>query len=236
VVNWPSSQPSGATRVLTDRSVRATPAAADEVADAVQRFRGAGEAEPRIVNGLAHDRRAVALQTGGAYELRVVALEGFSEAQRALHIFTHELPPAGTTKGDALRAYAQQLDRAVAALARSHPDHLLVVCSPTAIVAPALPSTFYSVVLDMLTSDATGADDGFVLLAGPGVGHAENARPAFVIDVVPTVLFAAGLPVGRDMDGQVLTGAFTEEFLRRGTLAAIQTYEAQKVVVRRGGA
>ena len=236
VVNWPASQPAGATRVLTDRAVRTARVQPQEIADAAPRFRGAGAAEGRIVTGLAHDRRALALQNAGTYELRVVALEGFSEAQRGLHIFTNELPPAATAKGDALRAYAQQLDRAIAALARAHPDHLLVVCSPTAVVAPALPTTAYAAVVDLLTSDATGRDDGFVLLAGPGVGHAENPRPAFVVDVVPTVLFAAGLPVGRDMDGQVLTSAFDEEFLRRSTLAAIQTYEARKVVVRRGGA
>jgi hypothetical protein len=49
------------------------------------------------------------------------------------------------------------------------------------------------------------------------------------------VLFAAGLPVGRDMDGRILTDAFTDETLRRSTLSAIQTYEAERIVVRRGG-
>ena len=54
-------------------------------------------------------------------------------------------------------------------------------------------------------------------------------------DIVPTVLFAAGLPVARDMDGRVLTDAFDDDFLRRTPLSVIQTYEAKQIVVRRGG-
>ena len=52
-------------------------------------------------------------------------------------------------------------------------------------------------------------------------------------DVDPAV---AGLPVGRDMDGRILTEAFDDEFLRQTKLSAIQTYEAEQLVVRRSGA
>ena len=65
-----------------------------------------------------------------------------------------------------------------------------------------------------------GADDGFVLVAGPGAAHKENPPSAFVVDVVPTVLFAAGLPVGRDMDGRVLAELFTEPPVIRHAPAA----------------
>ena len=46
------------------------------------------------------------------------------------------------------------------------------------------------------------------------------------------MLYAAGLPVGRDMDGRVLTGAFTDEQLRGNPLSVVQTYEARQLVVR----
>ena len=52
---------------------------------------------------------------------------------------------------------------------------------------------------------------------------------------MPTLLYAAGLPVGRDMDGRVLSEAFSEELLRSNTLSVIQTYEATQVVVRKSG-
>jgi arylsulfatase A-like enzyme len=72
-------------------------------------------------------------------------------------------------------------------------------------------------------------------MRGVGVTHRKNPPVAYVVDVVPTILFAAGLPVGRDMDGAVITEAFSEEMLRRSALSAIQTYEAERVVVRRAG-
>ena len=123
----------------------------------------------------------------------------------------------------------------LAGLARDFPDHTLVVVSPSGPVPPALPATPYAVLLDLVLPPDPSADDGFVLIAGPGVAHAENPQPAQAVDVVPTVLYAAGLPVGRDMDGVVLNAAFSEETLRANALKVVQTYEAKQLVVRRAG-
>lgn len=198
------------------------------------RFDATGAVRPRILDALSGDLAAVN-DIDGALSLNTVALEGFSAEQRALHIFRNELPPPGSMKGDALRAYAQQLDRALVAIVREHPDHLIVICSPSAVVPPELPANAWALAVNALSREEPGAEHGFLLMIGPGATHRENPRPAFVTDVVPTILFAAGLPVGRDMDGRVLTDAFTEETLRQSTLSAIQTYEAEKVVVRRTG-
>ena len=78
-------------------------------------------------------------------------------------------------------------------------------------------------------------DGSIMLIDGGGTTHRENPASADIPDIVPTVLFAAGLPVARDMDGRVLTDAFDDEFLRRTPLSVIQTYEAKQIVVRRGG-
>ena len=198
------------------------------------RFAGTGAAGPRVVSSLASDLGALADVRGDA-ALNAVALEGFEAAQRALHVYLNELPPRGTTKGDAVRAYTQQLDRALGELARAHPDHLLVICSPSGVVPPALPANAFALARNELAASDPGADDGFLLVAGAEAEHRSNPRPAYVVDVVPTVLFAAGLPVGRDMDGRVITDAFSEIMLRASSLSAIQTYEAERVVVRRAG-
>lgn len=199
-----------------------------------QRFNATGKARTRVVESLAGDVHALARVRGDA-ALTAVTLDGFETAQRALHVYLNELPPRGTVKGDAVRAYAQELDRALAAVARAHPRHLLVICSPSAVVPPPLPANVVALATNWLRSDDPGADDGFVLLAGAMAAHRENPEAAHVVDIVPTVLFAAGLPVGRDLDGRILTDAFTDEVLRRSTLSAIQTYEAERVVVRRAG-
>jgi len=120
-------------------------------------------------------------------------------------------------------------------LARDYPDHLVVVVSPSGPTPPQLPATAYFIARDVILNEDPGADDGFVLMTGGGTTHRENPASAYVVDVVPTVLFAAGLPVSRDMDGRVLTDAFDDELLRRNPLSMIQTYEAKQVVVRRGG-
>ena len=227
VINWPSSSRRGVDGRGQQRDVAAV----------AQRFNGTGRARQRILDGLAEDFAAVSmLQDARAYDLRVVALEGFSTAQRALHIYTNDLPPRSSMKGEALRAYAQQLDRMIETIIRQNPEHLVVVCSPSGVVPPAVPATAWSLVSQTIRSDDPGADDGFVLITGPGVTHTAKPESATVVDIVPTILFAADLPVGRDMDGKVLTDAFGDEFLRQTKLSAIQTYEAEKLVVRRSGA
>jgi len=234
VINWPQAARGSATGVVTDREI-AVASTADHVAAIAQRFNGTGPARERILKGLDADKRALDAIRTGTYELEVVWLEGFSQAQRALHIFTNDLPPRATLKGEALRAYAEQIDRMLAELAQSHPDHLLVVVSPSGPSLPGLADTPFAIVRDAVTPEDPGADDGFVLIDGAHTAHRENPAPAYVVDIVPTVLFAAGLPVAVDMDGRVLYEAFDEELLRLNPLSAIQTYEAKEVIVRRAG-
>jgi hypothetical protein len=218
VVRWPSIE----TASLPNARIGAE----------AQRFNAAGPARARVLEALAGDLAAMNAIDGKA-TLSVVALEGFEPAQRALHVFSNEIPPRGTPKGDIVRAYVQQLDRMLAELARNNPQHLIAICSPAGVVAPKLPANVWDFATGKVARDEPGADDGFLLVTGPTAAHREHAAAATVVDVVPTVLFGAGLPIGRDMDGRIITDAFAEEMLRRSTLSAIQTYEAERVVVRR---
>jgi hypothetical protein len=233
VVNWPDVR-GGAARVIGEDAIR-TPANANGGA-AAQRFNGTGRARQRILYGLTTDAGALsalrAVASQHFYQLDVVALDGFSEAQRALHIWSNDLPPRTSMKGEAVRAYVEQLDRMLGELASGYRDHLIVVVSPSGPDPPALPTTPWSVVRDWVVAEDPGADDGFVLVTDAGSGHRDNPRSAFAADVVPTVLFAAGLPVGRDMDGRVLTDAFADDFLQRNPLSVIPTYEAKQIIVR----
>jgi hypothetical protein len=237
VVNWPKAQSGSASTVVTDASIRTAPRA--NVALFAAKFAGTGNARARILRGLAADtdainafRRIAGDRTIG---LDVVALDGFSEAQRALHIYANDLPPRTSMKGEALRAYVVQLDALLTAIARDYPDHLLVVTSPSGPAPPPLPVTPYAFAREEFGVGDPGADDGFVVITGLGTTHRDNPASAKVEDIVPTTLFAAGLPTGRDMDGSVLTAAFDDTFLRRNSLSLIATYEAKQIVVRRGG-
>jgi len=219
VAGWPSTK--------TALSTAEPP----ELAAIAPHFSAVGPARTAVIGALRHDLQVAAtarnLIASRQYELDVMAFEGFGDAQRALHIGTNDLPPKTSMRGEVARAYIEQLDRILGQLARDYPDHLLVVVSPSGPVPPVSAASAWSLVRDIIAADDPGADDGFVVITGPDVAHKENPASAYAVDVVPTVLFSAGLPVGRDMDGRVLVDAFSEEFIRRSTLSVIQTYEAR---------
>jgi hypothetical protein len=254
VIGWPWSETTGAARVVTDRYFEnpaqkenevAPPQFAAEIArlaamppeSDTQRFNGTGNAKQRIVSGLAADLTSMAILRASApsFPLTICTLGGFEQAQRAVHVFTNDLPARSTVKGLVLRAYAEQIDRMLASLARDYPNHMIVVVSPSGPVPPELPASPYALLHDRIDAPDPSADDGFVFIRGAGVVHSDRPMPALAEDVVPTVLYLAGLPIGRDMDGSVLSGAFSEELLRQNPLALVQTYEAQRLIVRRSG-
>jgi hypothetical protein len=229
------------TRVIRWPATAGTTTGAQQLAplpdDIASRFAATGNARPAIAGALAGDLAALdAADTAHDADLVVVALEGLAAAQRALGINGNTLPEATTARGEAMRAYAEQLDRRLAALVRDHPDHLVVIVSPSAVAPPELAASAYAIAARALARPDPGADDGFALLAGRSIVYRANPATAYIADIVPTILFAAGLPVGRDMDGRIIVEAFGEEFLRRTTVSAIPTYEAEQVVVRRRGA
>ena len=75
-----------------------------------------------------------------------------------------------------------------------------------------------------LAGRSDDAPDGLLLLVGNGVkpGLIAEAR---LVDVAPTLLYALGMPIADDLDGRVLTDAFSEEFLARQPLSFLPTYE-----------
>ncbi|HZQ98376.1 MAG TPA: alkaline phosphatase family protein [Chloroflexota bacterium] len=54
--------------------------------------------------------------------------------------------------------------------------------------------------------------NGIVVLAGPGIQRGTQLDNASIMDLAPTVLNAMGLPIPADMDGTVLSQAFTDQF------------------------
>ena len=72
---------------------------------------------------------------------------------------------------------------------------------------------------------AHGAPDGLLLLAGEGVRAGGLLDRAALVDVMPTLLYAMDLPIARDLDGEVLTGAFENAFLARHPLTFVPSYD-----------
>lgn len=61
----------------------------------------------------------------------------------------------------------------------------------------------------------TGAHrrEGILLAAGPGIARGRQLPAANLLDVLPTVLHALGLPLEVSLEGRVLSEAFTPEFM-----------------------
>ncbi len=60
---------------------------------------------------------------------------------------------------------------------------------------------------------------GILAVRGPGIRADEQIYGATILDVAPTVLHLLGLPVGEDMDGKILAGAF-EQPVAAGRIAS----------------
>ncbi|OAI51352.1 hypothetical protein AYO44_00650 [Planctomycetaceae bacterium SCGC AG-212-F19] len=75
-----------------------------------------------------------------------------------------------------------------------HPDHLRPRMIPAIPAGPAIEHR----------------DFGILAMRGAGIKKDELLHGASVLDITPTVLTLYGLPVGADMDGKVLVGAFEQ--------------------------
>lgn len=67
--------------------------------------------------------------------------------------------------------------------------------------------------------------DGVLCAAGPGIRAGHRIEGASILDVAPTLLYALGLPVARDMDGKPLLALFDEPFREAHALERVASYE-----------
>jgi len=93
--------------------------------------------------------------------------------------------------------------------------------APDIVFLPASPYgrfTEYEFASNRLTSEPTGISgthhiDGVLFMKGPGIKQSATIQGAEIQDIAPTILYCMGLPIPREMDGKVLSNAFTEEFV-----------------------
>ncbi len=69
------------------------------------------------------------------------------------------------------------------------------------------------------------APEGVVFFYGRGIRKAKNTNTIRLVDIVPTLLYYLGLPVGRDMDGVVRSSLFSDDFRAINPIIYISSYE-----------
>ena len=67
--------------------------------------------------------------------------------------------------------------------------------------------------------------EGIVIASGPGIAKGRLIQGAKNMDITPTLLYLKGRPVGKDMDGKVLTDMIDPERLLRQPIETIPTYD-----------
>ena len=69
---------------------------------------------------------------------------------------------------------------------------------------------------------------GFLFARGPNLRAGETFGKGSLLDVAPTALYALELPIASDMDGRLLTEAFTRRYIARHPVTVIDSYEPQR--------
>ncbi len=188
------------------------------------------EAARRILDSLKSDRAAAwtALSEAASPDLVLVtiSISVLRTTVDAINIRDNRLPASGSTAGDTIRAVVGQIDRLVADIDGLRPDDTLMVVSHSGPAPPPLPSNPVAAVRELLETEvAPGREDGFILISGEVKASREASPIVAVVDVVPTALLAAGMPIARDLDGRIITEAFEGSSLVSRGVSYIQSYE-----------
>jgi predicted AlkP superfamily phosphohydrolase/phosphomutase len=131
--------------------------------------------------------------------------------------------------GSVLEHYYALIDEVVGrAMAAVGPNDLLLVISGYGME----PLGFGKRLVERVIGDPDisgshdAAPDGFLMAYGAAVAKGRRLQPrASVVDVVPTILYFLGLPIGRDMDGYARTDLFQQSFTQDRPITFIPTYD-----------
>ena len=168
--------------------------------------------------------RAVFVVFPGLREVSRRAFGGFAAVQ-----FEGVRDPASVEAAERIAAYYGMLDDFLAALwARDEGrgPRVLVVVSPAGVEPRG--GSWLNRGNPEVGGTLEGAADGVLALYGEGIRPGALLTGARLVDLAPTALYALGLPVARDLDGQVLTAAFDRSFLANHPLTFFPSFEALK--------
>lgn len=129
--------------------------------------------------------------------------------------------------GGVLERHYAAIDDAIGrAIAAVGPDDLLLVVSGFGMAPLTLGKRLVERVIGDRDLNGTHdtAPDGFLMAYGGSVERGRLTR-ASVVDVVPTLLYFLGLPIGRDMDGYARTDLFKRSFSEERPITYIPTYD-----------
>jgi predicted AlkP superfamily pyrophosphatase or phosphodiesterase len=130
--------------------------------------------------------------------------------------------------GPVIEKYYQFYDQIIGKhLAALKEDELLVVYSPHGIE----PLPFWKRLVEWILGNASvssyheEAPDGAIFFYGKDIARGKNIEGLKLVDVLPSLLYSLGLPVGKDMDGIVRGSLFLPVFTEENPIFYITSYE-----------
>jgi hypothetical protein len=184
-----------------------------------------------VTADLALLEEAVEIVRQDAPALLMLSLGGVRTLQSQFDLVENDLPSPVSAEGHAIRIWLEEIGLALEELDQELGEGLLIVISPSAITPHYAPEDIQSYIRSRLRPHA-GDADGFILIEGAGAVERRGAEAVAVTDLVPTLLFSAGLPVARDMDGRVLSEGFDPRFMQKTQLLLIPSYDVRRLEVR----
>lgn len=139
----------------------------------------------------------------GSLDLLAIYLPGLDIAQHALLAAGTASPSTLSLRLEALRGYYLYLDDLLGEFTVAGPDELVIVLTE--------PGRVESV------------SHGLMLLHGPAAASNLEAE-ARAVDVAPTILHALGVPISRELAGQVVVDGLSKDFVSKFPVRAVDTY------------
>jgi len=119
--------------------------------------------------------------------------------------------------GNTINAYYEYVDEILGRYLKvMDKDAILIVCSDHGMGANPVVDQY---------PPGTHRIDGSIFLMGNGVKKKNEIDNASIMDITPTILYFLGLPVAKDMDGNILTQVAEDDFLTKHPVRYIKTYE-----------
>lgn len=182
----------------------------------------------------AAEERAFRAKTDLQPQLFVLTLDGLVDVQSYFYKYASprdfgDIRPDEIQKfGKVIERYYQYYDGIISKYtAAMKDDEILIVCSAFGVE----PLPFWKRLVEWVLGNADisayheQAPDGAVFLYGQSVVRGKTADSLRLADIAPTLLYFAGLPVAKDMDGVARTSLFTREFKEENPLLTISSYE-----------
>ena len=138
--------------------------------------------------------------------------------------------------GRAIDAYYSHLDTILGDYLQSlQPEETLIVVSGHGMEPLTVPRRIVEAFKSSshLTGYHEGAPDGLALFYGPGIAKGVKLQDASVVDITPTLLYLMGLPIGQDMEGNLLAAVLEESLSRTQPVTFISSYHNFLIEPRR---